>query len=94
VRIANDLGSEVMGRSIEECSVRVFAIFAAMNLLVAFPGKAWPAEPFPGIDPSWVLLHEPAVLEELKLSASQRQAFGKLIDDLDLRVFPLRNKPR
>lgn len=74
--------------------MRVIAILAVMNLLLAIPGKAWPAEPFAGIDPRWILVHEPAVLQELKLSTSQRQAFGKLIDDLDLRVFPLRNQPQ
>jgi peroxiredoxin len=66
--------------------------FVAAGLLLLCVGRAWPADPFPGIDPSWILLHEPAVREELKLSASQRQAFTKLMDGLDLRIFPLRNK--
>jgi peroxiredoxin len=74
--------------------VRVTVILVTVNLLFVIPCKAWPAEPFPGIDPYWILLHEPAVIEELKLSKSQRQAFQKQTDDLDLRVFPLRNKSR
>lgn len=61
-------------------------------LIIAVTVRA--AEPFPGIDPLWILPHEPAVIAELKLTAAERKALQKLTDDLDLRVFPLRNKPR
>ena len=47
-----------------------------------------------GNDPYWILLHEPAVIEELKLSTDQRRAYQALTDKLDLRFFPLRNKSR
>jgi len=57
-------------------------------------GAAHSAEPFPGIDPLWILVHEPGVIAELNLTAAEQKAFQKLTDDLDLRVFPLRNKPR
>lgn len=69
-------------------------ILIAVNLLLVIPTASRSAEPFPGIDPYWILLHEPAVIAHLKLSTSQQQAFQKLTDNLDLRVFPLRNKSR
>src|SRR5687768_11303858 len=63
-----------------------------MVLLISLAGVARPADPFPGIDPCWVLLHEPSVINELKLDAAQRQEFARLMDGFDLRVFPLRNQ--
>lgn len=69
--------------------MRVILIVTAMSMLGTLASAA---EPFLGIDPGWILLHEPAVIEDLKLSAGQRQEFQQLIDELDLRVFPLRNK--
>src|SRR5215471_6345322 len=66
------------------------SIFAWLTLLV--PVRS--AEPFPGIDPLWILIHEPAVIAELKFTPAERKAFQKLTDELDLRVFPLRNKSR
>lgn len=47
---------------------------------------------FGGGDPYWLLLHEPAVHDELKLTTVQRQSFRKFLDGLDLRFLPLRNK--
>ncbi|MGE3313631.1 MAG: redoxin domain-containing protein [Planctomycetaceae bacterium] len=41
----------------------------------------------------WLLLHEPAAIAELKLSPSQQASFQSFLDELDLRYFPLRNKP-
>ena len=35
----------------------------------------------------------PPIKEELKLTAAQQAAYQKLTDNLDLRFFPLRNKP-
>lgn len=55
---------------------------------------AWGIDPYVGNDPYWVLLHEPAVVAELKLSPAQRQKYQTLIDDLDLKFFPLRNQSR
>jgi hypothetical protein len=64
------------------------------TLILICTGTALSGEAFPGIDPFWILIHEPAVFEEVKLSADERKGLQKLSDDLDLRVFPLRNKPR
>ena len=46
----------------------------------------------PAMDSWWVLLHEPAVVAELKLTPDQQASYQSLIDELDLRYFPLRNK--
>jgi peroxiredoxin len=72
--------------------MRVIYVFVAATVSLLLSGRIQAAEPFAGIDPSWILLHEPAVVEELKLTATERKSFQKLIDGLDLRVFPLRNK--
>jgi peroxiredoxin len=65
---------------------------AILWLLAAQPAAA--ADPYAGNDPLWILVHEPAVIEELRLSTTQRQALQRLTDELDLRFFPLRNKSR
>jgi peroxiredoxin len=46
----------------------------------------------PALDSWWVLLHEPAVVAELRLTPEQQTSYRNLIDELDLRYFPLRNK--
>lgn len=45
-------------------------------------------------NPFWTLLHEPAAIAELDLSATQKRSFHAMRDELDLRFFPLRNKSR
>jgi thiol-disulfide isomerase/thioredoxin len=52
------------------------------------------ADPFWGADPAWSLLHEPAVVEELVLTPTQSQQFRGMLDELDAKFFPLRNKPK
>src|SRR5690606_16485528 len=52
------------------------------------------ADPYRQIDPYWLLLHEPAVIDELELSDSQDGAYHEWLGELDLRFFPLRNKSR
>ncbi len=74
------------------CLVRPSAA-AAFVLLLLVTRETRAADPYAGIDPYWILLHEPAVKEELKITAAQQFAYQKLTDDLDLRFFPLRNKP-
>jgi peroxiredoxin len=74
----------------ELCPVRSTALAVVLLLSVC---NAHAADPFAGVDPYWILLHEPAVKEELKLNETQQAAYQKLIDQLDLRFFPLRNKP-
>lgn len=72
--------------------MRKFAPAVVALLLAALPASA--ADPYVNGDPYWLLLHEPALIQELKLSATQRQAYRALFDELDLRYFPLRNKRR
>lgn len=43
-------------------------------------------------DPYWTLVHDEAVLDDLKLTAAQRKLVREVLDPLDLRGFPLRNK--
>jgi peroxiredoxin/Spy/CpxP family protein refolding chaperone len=43
-------------------------------------------------DAYWNLLHEVAVAEDLKLTAAQRTKLRGVLDELDLKVFPLRNR--
>src|SRR5690349_1316468 len=74
--------------------MRNISILAGIFIWVTLLLPLQSAEPFPGIDPLWVLIHEPAVIAELKLSKDEQKNFQKFTDDLDLRVFPLRNKPR
>jgi thiol-disulfide isomerase/thioredoxin len=50
------------------------------------------ADPFWGADPAWNLIHEPAVEQEMKLSPAKSREFRRLLDEVDAKVFPLRNK--
>src|SRR5205823_3245491 len=43
-------------------------------------------------DPYWSLVHDQTVLDDLKLTAEQQAAWRQVLDPLDLRCFPLRNK--
>jgi len=52
------------------------------------------ADPFWGADPSWSLIHEPAVEKELKLAPAKSRQFRRLLDEFDARFFPLRNRPQ
>lgn len=72
----------------------VLAILLAVCVSGVGSREARAIDPYAGIDPYWVLLHEPAVIDELKLRPSQQQAYVQLLDQLDLRYFPLRNKTR
>jgi thiol-disulfide isomerase/thioredoxin len=58
-------------------------------LLLAIAGSA--EEPTP-LDPYWSLVHDQAVLDDLKLTPDQRKAWRDVLDPLDLQCFPLRNK--
>jgi peroxiredoxin len=44
------------------------------------------------VDPYWTLIHDDAVLNDLKLTAEQRKSWRAVLDPLDLRFFPLRNQ--
>jgi peroxiredoxin len=51
------------------------------------------ADPFWGADPAWNLIHEPAVERDLKLSPAKSRELRSLLDELDARLFPFRNRP-
>ncbi|MGE0607436.1 MAG: redoxin domain-containing protein [Pirellulales bacterium] len=69
------------------------AIVTLAGAVLFSADRAAAIDPYAGNDPYWVLLHEPAVLDELQLSAAKRQSYRERLDELDLRFFPLRNKP-
>jgi len=50
------------------------------------------AQGTPATETYWTLLHEEAVVADLKLSALQRREYQSALDGLDLRLFPLRNR--
>lgn len=60
--------------------------------IAACSRTAWALDQFSSGDPFWVLLHEPVLVDELKLSDSQQVSLRKALDDLDLRFWPLRNQ--
>lgn len=69
--------------------------FSLIALVLLSPCRSsFGAENFADLEPYWTLLHEPAVVEELELTAAQREQYVGLLDDLDVRFFPLRNKSR
>ncbi len=69
------------------------AALALLAGLVNGVSRSPAADPFWGADPAWSLLHEPAVARELVLTPTQSQQFRGLLDELDAKFFPLRNKP-
>jgi peroxiredoxin len=73
--------------------VRTLAICLVMCLAGISAREAWALDPYVGNDPYWILLHEPAVMAELKLTPAQRRSVQALTDGLDLRFLPFRNKP-
>ena len=84
-----DRGNEKRGHE-----VRMRSVLLAVILILIAIRPATAIDPYAGNDPFWVLLHEPAVVKELKLSSSQKSDYLKLLDGLDLRFFPLRNQSR
>ncbi len=66
------------------------SVTAWLCLLMGLSAHA--AEPGNEVDPFWVLLHEPAVVNELALHPEQKRKYQALLDELDLRFFPLRNQ--
>ena len=73
---------------------RFVTAFWLLLACIAAPNSGSAADPFWGADPTWSLLHEPAIGQELKLSPAQSQQFRTLLDGLDAKFFPLRNQPR
>lgn len=73
---------------------RFLGVVLLLIVLMASSRQAVANDPYTDGDPWWILIHEPAVIEELNLSESQRDSFKLSLDALDLRFFPLRNKSR
>lgn len=69
------------------------ATLALLAGLITGTSRCPAADPFWGADPAWSLLHEPAVVKELALPPTQSQQFRGLLDEVDAKFFPLRNKP-
>ena len=72
---------------------RFMAVLWLVLALMSAPHSGFAADPFRGADPTWGLLHEPAIEQELKLSPAQSQQFRVLLNGLDAKFFPLRNQP-
>src|SRR5262245_23817860 len=62
-----------------------------LGLLLVFSVPTSAEEVAPN-DPYWTLIHDQAVLADLKLTQAQRLAWRQTLDRLDLRCFPLRNR--
>jgi peroxiredoxin len=65
-----------------------FLVTASLVLSCCFVAAEEPSPP----DPYWSLVHDQAVLDDLKLTPKQQTAWRQVLDPLDLRCFPLRNK--
>jgi len=68
----------------------ILLVLAAAVLPLARPAFAQIA---PENEAYWTLLHEEAVVADLKLTAGQKTDYQAALDALDLRLFPLRNRP-
>jgi thiol-disulfide isomerase/thioredoxin len=64
---------------------------AATALLFVFANRS-PADDLVPTDPYWNLVHDQLVMDSLKFTAAQRDSWRGVLDPLDLRCFPLRNK--
>jgi thiol-disulfide isomerase/thioredoxin len=60
---------------------------------VFFSGVAAATDELAPSDPYWTLVHDQAVVDDLKLSSLQKKEWREALDPLDLRCFPLRNRP-
>lgn len=72
------------------CRRTAVVLFVAWSLVSSIRG----ADPFWGADPAWTLVHEPAVAKELRLSRAEREEMRRLLDELDVGFFHLRNRPQ
>src|SRR5437879_4936781 len=68
-------------------SLPLAVVSLLVSTLTAFADDVAP------VDPYWNLVHDQAILDDLKLTAEQRKGWQGILDPLDLRCFPLRNKP-
>ncbi|MDB5385575.1 MAG: thioredoxin [Planctomycetaceae bacterium] len=72
--------------------MRSTIFLAATAVTLCWVATAQAVDPYAGVDPYWILLHEPDVIDELKLDSDQRPSYQKLLDELDLRFFRCRNQ--
>jgi peroxiredoxin len=72
---------------------RAMLLAVVVGCAVGHPGPACAADPFEGASPIWSLVHEPAVVRDLDLTADQLARYRDLLDRYDARFFPLRNDP-
>src|SRR5262245_4900419 len=68
-------------------------VLAQSNVGKSTSAPSTPAQPAPATEAYWTLLHEEAAVADLKLTAAQRGEYQAALDALDLRLFPLRNRP-
>jgi len=64
-------------------------LFLASNLL-SLSGFA--ADPFEGADPIWNLLHSPAVLKSMRVTAPNQKKLRSVLDRFDIKFLPYRNQ--
>ena len=74
--------------------MRIDPYSVSLALVLCWATQASAIDPYAGNDPYWVLLHEPAVIDELKLTPEQKASYRERLDLLDLQFFALRNKPQ
>ena len=67
----------------------VVCLFLASNLL-SLSGFA--ADPFEGADPIWNLLHSPAVLKSMRVTAPNQKKLRSVLDRYDIKFLPYRNQ--
>ena len=72
-------------------SFRIAVVAAPLVAAFLACQSAVAEEPAPP-DNYWTLVHDEAVLADLQLTGEQRARFREILDPLDLRCFPLRNK--
>jgi thiol-disulfide isomerase/thioredoxin len=70
--------------------LRSFLTTAAITCAIATLAEAEEVAP---ADPYWTLVHDLAALDDLGLTAEQRASWRAVLDPLDVRCFPLRNRP-
>jgi peroxiredoxin len=72
----------------------IATFFVTLLAVAAAPAAGESAPAVTPLDEAyWTLLHDDAVVADLKLSAPQQLKFHAALDPLDLRLFPLRNRP-
>ena len=67
----------------------VVCLFLASNLLSL---SSFAADPFEGADPIWNLLHSPAVLKSLGVTAPNQKKLRSVLDRYDVKFLPYRNQ--